>query len=159
MHISRFLMLAICASIFYSANADDMVPSPQAIDQSMIGGKGLAPFAPWPKSMVLSGGDDKQQLSEVFNGEFVTGIYQTKATKLAITSPWPFDEYLFILSGELHLTDASGKTQVFPTGSHLVVPRGFTGTWEMQGEMYRELYIIEAKAYAKSQEPGGLMAE
>ena len=159
MYTSRFLILVLFAIALHGVQADDMVPSPQGIDQSMIGGKGLTPFAAWPKSMVMSGGDDKHQLTEVFNGEFVTGIYQTKATKLEITSPWPFDEYLQILSGELHLTDASGKTQVFPTGSHLVVPRGFTGIWEMQGEMYRELFIIEAKAYAKSQEPGGLLGE
>ena len=95
----------------------------------------------------------------MFTGEFVTGIYQSKATKLNISSPWPFDEYVRILSGELHLTDAAGKTQVFPTGSNLVVPKGFTGTWDMQGELYRELFIIEAAAYAKSQEPGSLLGE
>ena len=74
-------------------------------------------------------------------------------------NPWPFDEYLMILSGELHLTDATGTTQIFPTGSNLVVPRGFTGVWEMKGDLYRELYIIETAAYAKSQEPGGLLGE
>ena len=133
--------------------------APMQIPPSLIGGKGLDKIAPWPAQIVMSGGDAEHKLSEVFSGEFVAGIYQSKPTKLAINDPWPFDEYVQILSGELHLTDVSGKTRVFPTGSHVVVPKGFTGTWDMQGQLYRELFIIEATAYAKSQEPGGLLGE
>ena len=34
----------------------------------------------------------------------------------------------------------------FVAGESLVVPKGFLGTWEMQGN-FRELVVIEKKAY------------
>ena len=158
--LTLMLTVALGVILVHSpAHADDVDAVPVRIDPSLIGGRGLDKFAPWPAQIVKSGGDPEHKLTEVFSGEFVTGIYQSKATKLAVKNPWPFDEYLMILSGELHLTDATGTTQIFPTGSNLVVPRGFTGVWEMKGDLYRELYIIETAAYAKSQEPGGLLGE
>ena len=64
-----------------------------------------------------------------------------------------------VLQGELRLQETGNpQTSVYPAGSMLVVPKGFTGTWEMVGD-YRELIVIEKQAYLASLEPGGLLGE
>ena len=132
--------------------------APFRLSEEKLAGKGLDSFAPWPKEMILSG-TSVHTISELFSGELVVGVYESEPTKLAITSPWPFDELVVVLSGILHLTQSgAAETQAFPAGSYVIVPRGFTGTWDMQGD-YREIYVIEKNAYAASQEPGGLLSE
>ena len=47
--------------------------------------------------------------------------------------------------GKLVLTEPNGRVQEFTPGNAVVVPLGYTGTWEQQGD-YRELAIIAAGA-------------
>ena len=69
----------------------------------------------------------------------------TPAT-FAIAEPFPVDEYVMVLSGKLILTDADGQVQEFVAGDSLMVPKGFTGTWQMLGN-YRELIVVERESY------------
>ena len=154
--IFKTFCLLITALLASAAWADS--PLPQKLSNDALAGKGLGEFAPWPDEMVISG-NDGHTFSELFVGEIALGVYQSNPTALKITSPWPFDELVAVLSGELHLTPTgSDKTIVIKTGEMVVVPLKFTGTWEMKGD-YRELFVIETKAYKKSQEPGGLLSE
>jgi uncharacterized cupin superfamily protein len=45
------------------------------------------------------------------------------------------------LNGGLVLTEQNGRVQEFRPGDALVVPKGYTGTWEQLGT-YRELALI-----------------
>ncbi len=133
-------------------------PAPMKLSNDALAGKGLGEFAPWPGEMVISG-NDGHTFSELFVGEIALGVYQSNPTALKITSPWPFDELVAVLSGELHLTpEGSDTTIVTKAGEMVVVPVKFTGRWEMKGD-YVELFVIETKAYKKSQEPGGLLSD
>jgi uncharacterized cupin superfamily protein len=49
-----------------------------------------------------------------------------------------------VLNGKLVLTEPNGTVHEFTPGQALVVPKGYTGTWEQQGT-YRELAIIAAQ--------------
>jgi uncharacterized cupin superfamily protein len=46
-----------------------------------------------------------------------------------------------VVSGTLILTAEGGLPQRFDVGESVLVPKGFTGTWEMQG-IYREMLVI-----------------
>ena len=46
-----------------------------------------------------------------------------------------------MLSGKLILTEPSGTRHEYLPGDSLVLPIGYTGTWEMQGN-YRELVVL-----------------
>ena len=46
------------------------------------------------------------------------------------------------------LTDDGGSPQEFNVNDNFIVPKGFTGTWEMRGN-FRELIVIEANAMAE----------
>ena len=49
------------------------------------------------------------------------------------------------------LTDAAGTVTEYVAGESLVVPKGFLGLWEMQGD-FRELVVIEKEAYVRAEE-------
>ena len=74
------------------------------------------------------------------------------ATSLpSIDEPWPYDEFIYLLSGKLILTDEKGEVTEYLAGESLVVPKGFLGIWEMQG-YFRELVVIEKQAYVRSED-------
>ncbi|MDE0283434.1 MAG: cupin domain-containing protein [Gammaproteobacteria bacterium] len=153
LYCAVFLLMATAP---VRAGAEDT--SPIRLPEDKLAGINLGEFAPWPDEMILAGASE-HTFSELFNGEIVIGMYQARPIKLDISSPWPFDELVMVLQGELHLTESgSDETGVYPAGSMLVVPRGFTGTWEMVGD-YRELFVVEKQAYIASQQPGGLFGQ
>ena len=53
----------------------------------------------------------------------------------------PIDEFVTVISGKLILTADGGSPQHFDVGQSVLVPKGFTGTWEMQGN-FREMIVI-----------------
>ena len=80
----------------------------------------------------------------------VVEVYAAEPAKLKIDDPWPYDEFIYLLSGRLILTDAQGKVTEYEAGESLVVPKGFQGIWEMQGD-FRELVVIEKEAYVRAE--------
>ncbi len=53
----------------------------------------------------------------------------------------PIFIFVLVVSGALILTADGGSPQKFVAGESVLVPKGFTGTWEMQGE-FRELVVM-----------------
>ena len=126
-------------------------PAPVRLDAEKLAGLGLEEFEPFPKEIVLSG-RSKHSYHTFFSGEeVVVEVYEAEPAKLKIDEPWPYDEFIYLLSGALVLTDARGEVTQFVAGESLVVPKGFVGTWEMQGN-FRELVVIEKKAYERAEE-------
>jgi len=125
-------------------------PAPVRLDADKLAGLGLEEFEPFPKEMVLSG-RSKHSYHTFFSGEeVVVEVYEAEPVTLKIDEPWPYDEFIYVLSGKLVLTDARGAVTHFVAGDSLVVPKGFVGTWEMQGN-FRELVVIEKKAYERAE--------
>ncbi|MCP4898506.1 MAG: cupin domain-containing protein [bacterium] len=126
-------------------------PAPVRLDADKLAGLGLEEFEPFPKEIVLSG-RSKHSYHTIFSGEeVVVEVYEAEPAKLKIDEPWPYDEFILVLSGKLVLTDARGKVTQFVAGESLVVPKGFVGIWEMQGN-FRELVVIEKTAYDSAEE-------
>jgi len=48
---------------------------------------------------------------------------------------WPIDEFMLILSGEVEITDSSGRGRVYGPGDAFVMPKGFAGTWKQRSEI------------------------
>ena len=126
-------------------------PGPVRLDPEKLAGLGLEEFEPFPEEMVLSG-RSKHSYHTFFSGEeVVVEVYEAEPAKLKIDEPWPYDEFIYLLSGKLVLTDARGKVTQYLAGESLVVPKGFVGIWEMHGN-FRELVVIEKKAYLRAEE-------
>ena len=122
-------------------------PTPTRMNPDKIAGLGLEKEEPFiPPDQVLEG-VHKPRGEVLFRGdELVMEVYEDEPATFAITQPFPYDEFVMVVSGKLILTDAAGQVQEFVAGESVVVPKGFTGVWKMEGN-YRELVAIERTAY------------
>ena len=122
-------------------------PTPTRMNPDKIAGLGLKKEEPFiPADDVLEG-EHKPRGEVLFRGdELIIEVYEDEAATFAITKPFPFDEFVMVVSGKLILTDAADRVQEFVAGESVVVPKGFTGIWKMEGN-YRELIAIERTAY------------
>ena len=153
MRPSAILLAALLLFAAVAAAEEEKIgaPAPVRLDAEKLAGLGLEEFEPFPKEIVLSG-RSKHSYHTFFSGEeVVVEVYEAEPAKLKIDEPWPYDEFIYVLSGKLALTDARGEVTQFVAGESLVVPKGFLGIWEMQGN-FRELVVIEKKAYVRAEE-------
>ncbi|HIE90022.1 MAG TPA: DUF861 domain-containing protein [Pseudomonadales bacterium] len=100
--------------------------------------------------MVLKGANVHWQ-KVLHQGEFVVTIYEALPALLDISDPYPYDEFVQVLEGEVTLTATDGEKWTYRVGENFVVPKGFTGTWEMPVK-YREMIIVETRAWLASGE-------
>jgi uncharacterized cupin superfamily protein len=141
-----FIMsLSAFAHLNYAESTEEMsVPEPIRLDQNKIDGKGLTTMgAPWPKRTLVSG-VESHRFDALFAGQLVVSIYDADDGLLKIVD-YPFDEFVHVLHGRAILTAEGAASQTFEAGDTFVVPKGFTGTWEMQ-DNFRELIVIEKAA-------------
>ena len=151
---SNAILLAALLLVAAAAAGEEKkieAPVPVRLDTEKLAGLGLEEFDPFPEEIVLSG-RSKHSYHTFFSGEeVVVEVYEAEPAKLKIDEPWPYDEFIYLLSGKLVLTDAQGTVTQYVAGESLVVPKGFVGIWEMQGN-FRELVVIEKKAYMRAEE-------
>ena len=96
---------------------------------------------------ILSGHDSRGWYKVVYTGDIVSYVVELEPEKFEVLDIG-FDEFIHVLDGTLILTDKEGHAQQFEAGEFLVLPKGFSGTWETLGN-YRELVVIEAKSAAE----------
>ncbi len=126
------------------------VPIPVRMNPDKLAGVDLSAGEPFIAPEAILEGSHRPRGAMLYQGkELRMSIYEDDPATFAITEPFPFDEYVLVLSGKLILTDARGKVHEFVAGDSLVVPKGFTGTWKMLGN-YRELVAIGTAAYEKA---------
>jgi uncharacterized cupin superfamily protein len=153
MRPNAILLVALLLFAAVAAAEEEKIgaPAPVRLDAEKLAGLGLEEFEPFPKEIVLSGRSNHSYHTFFSGEEVVVEVYEAEPAKLKIDEPWPYDEFIYLLSGKLVLTDARGEVTQFVAGESLVVPKGFLGIWEMQGN-FRELVVIEKKAYMRGEE-------
>jgi len=125
-------------------------PSPVRLDSEKLAGLGLEEYPAMAAEEVLEGGSG--QRGEVFfvGDELAVGVWEADASILAVTEPFDYDEFVTVLSGKLILTDDQGTAVEYLPGESVVIPKGFTGTWQMLGN-YREIYVMEKEAFMRAE--------
>jgi uncharacterized cupin superfamily protein len=121
--------------------------SPVRLDRDKMGGLGLTAIPPDAYKDILVAGQLNMRVAPLFAGKELRAevFASTPAKTNHRTRPTDGDEFVYVLSGKLILTEPNGTVQEFRPGDSLVLPLGYTGTWEMQGD-YRELAITAQKA-------------
>jgi len=139
------LALYVAISVGTMAFAADSV-APVRLDRNKIAGLGLTPVPPDAYADILVGGKLNIRVAPLFTGkELRASIFESTPAKTDHrTRPNDTDEFVLVLSGKLILTEPNGTAQEFLPGDSLVLPVGYTGTWEMQGN-YRELVVLMQK--------------
>lgn len=147
---ARFLALALLSGLAlhspFTLAADNASSKPVRLDPDKMAGLGLTSVPPDAYSDILVDGELNMRVSPLFEGkELSVSIFESTAAKTDHrTRPTDVDEFVYVLSGKLILTTPDGVAQEFVPGQALVLPVGYTGTWEMQGN-YRELVVLMQK--------------
>ena len=105
----------------------------------------LDDLPPWPQEVVLSGANKHGQ-KVLHSGNVVAALYGAEAARLSVSEPFPYDEYVLVLAGEVTLTSDGGHSKTFGTGDSFLVPKGWTGIWDMPGR-YLEKIVVETAAW------------
>ena len=142
--IRSCILLAIVFMSCASVAADS--PVPVRLDRDKMAGLDLINVPPDAYIDILEAGELNMRVATLFEGaELRVSIFEsTPARTNHKTRPTDIDEFVTVLSGKLILTEPNGTAHEFLPGDSLVLPVGFTGTWEMQGN-YRELVVIMKK--------------
>ena len=106
-----------------------------------------ARVTPTAADLEMTGGEGWKDVGtkRLYEGEFVVDVYSSPPTVVEISQPFPYDEFVWMLDGELVLTPQGGEAVRYGPGEGVLVPKGFMGTWETRGK-FRELIIIELDA-------------
>ena len=121
-------------------------PSPVRMDPEKMAGLDLTSIGGDAYEDILVDGELKFRVDTLFDGEelHVSVFESTPATTDHRTRPNDVDEFVLVLSGKLILTEPNGTVHEFTPGQSLVLPKGYTGKWTMEGN-YRELAITRAR--------------
>ena len=119
-----------------------------SLNPASLRGMTLESIPPWPDDMVLSGTNEHRQ-KILHEGEFVIALYEAMPATIDVAIPYTYDEYVLVLEGSVVLTSTEGVRQEYQTGDQFLVPRGWTGTWEMPSR-FRELIIVETEQWEAS---------
>jgi uncharacterized cupin superfamily protein len=139
------LSLYVAISAGRTAFADDSV-APVRLDRDKIAGLGLTAIPPDAFKDILVSGELNMRVATLFEGkELRVSIFESTPAKTNHRKrPTDVDEFVYVLSGKLILTETNGTSHEYRPGDSLVLPVGYTGTWEMQGN-YRELVVLMQK--------------
>lgn len=142
-----FLIALLLATVSFRAQA---APEVLPLNAKELREMKLESTPPFPAEIVLEGRSEHWQ-RVLHQGEVVVAIYEAKPALIDISDPFPYDEFVLVLEGQVTLTHIDGEKQTFEAGETFLVPKGFLGTWDMPGN-YRELIVIETKAWLASGE-------
>jgi uncharacterized cupin superfamily protein len=139
--VSRCLLAVAIVAVAATASSQSRL-SPVRMDPDKIAGLDLTPVPNDAYIDILVAGELDFNVATLFDGEElrVTIFESTPATTDHRERPLDVDEFVLVLSGKLVLTEQDGTVQEFTPGQMAVLPLGYSGTWEMQGN-YRELAI------------------
>jgi uncharacterized cupin superfamily protein len=150
------LTVAACAGlgIAMSATAQEG-PSPVRMDTDRMAGLGLTPVPNDAYIDILVEGELEFRVATLFSGEELRVVIfeSTPAKTDHRTRPLEYDEFVLVLNGKLILAEQNGHVQEFVQGDAVILPMGYNGTWEMQGD-YRELAVILQQPGSSAEEGG-----
>ena len=148
----QLFQIVFCSLIIFtslSLRADSEVvgkssPIPLRLEPSTIPYAEMNTDLPlWPQEDILSGVSE-HRYKTLYSGDIEVSIYEAKPMKLRLKD-YSIDEFVTVISGKLILTADGGSPQHYDAGESVLVPKGFTGTWEMQGD-FREMVVIINKS-------------
>jgi uncharacterized cupin superfamily protein len=118
-------------------------PAPVRLDPDKMAGLNLTAIPPDAYQDILVAGELNMRVASLFEGEELrVSIFESTPAKTDHrTRPTDIDEFVYVLSGKLILTEPNGTRHEYLPGDSLVLPFGYAGTWEMQGN-YREIAVL-----------------
>jgi len=147
----RAVAIAVTLAVALAVLAADET-APVKLDPEKRAGLNLTAIPPDAYKDILVAGELNMRVATLFEGkELHVSIFESTPAKTNHrTRPNNQDEFVYVLSGKLILTEPNGTAHEYLPGDSLVLPVGYTGTWEMQGN-YREIAVAAQKKSAPQQ--------
>jgi len=147
----RAVAIAFTLAVALAVLAADET-APVKLDPEKRAGLNLTAIPPDAYKDILVAGELNMRVATLFEGkELHVSIFESTPAKTNHrTRPNNQDEFVYVLSGKLILTEPNGTAHEYLPGDSLVLPVGYTGTWEMQGN-YREIAVVAQKKSAPKQ--------
>jgi uncharacterized cupin superfamily protein len=147
----RAVSIAVTLAVALAVLAADET-APVKLDPEKRAGLNLTAIPPDAYKDILVAGELNMRVATLFEGkELHVSIFESTPAKTNHrTRPNNQDEFVYVLSGKLILTEPNGTAHEYLPGDSLVLPVGYTGTWEMQGN-YREIAVVAQKKSAPQQ--------
>ena len=143
--ILSILLLPLAVTSTQSQAAPELIPLyPEAVKK-----ESLAEIPPFPEDE--RAGPQSNWMTVLHSGEVTVAVYESTPVLIEIKEPFPYDEYVHVLEGEVTLTDLDGNENTFKAGENFLVPKGFLGTWNMTTH-YREMVVVETNAMMKAED-------
>lgn len=85
----------------------------------------------------------KITFDDTHDGETVAriGVWEADVSKTRLID-YPFTEYVLMISGRLVITNDDGTSAEFVAGDTFVMPKGWTGIWDIQERMKKQMVQI-----------------
>jgi len=80
---------------------------------------------------------------EMHSGEVTVkvGVWEAGMGELILNN-FPFTEYVLMISGSVIVTEKDVLAKTFGAGDTFVIPKGWTGTWDVQERMKKQIVRI-----------------
>lgn len=147
MRSPNFLLALLLATVSFGVQA---APEVLPLNAKELREMTLESIPPFPVEMVLEGESENWE-RVLHQGDFVVAIFEASPAIIDISDPFPYDEFVLVLEGQVTLTHIDGEKQTYQVGDTFLVPKGWLGTWDMPGK-YREMIVIETKAWVASEQ-------
>ena len=124
-------------------SAAEAVPTVPPLLVDVPAGTLAGPLEDWGPRTGADSGDPRMSGLTIFgsaDGPIEVGVWACTPGGWSITDR-PDTETVQILSGRARLTDAGGRCTELTAGDVLVLPRGWSGRWDVL-EPVRKLYVI-----------------
>jgi len=91
---------------------------------------------------------------DTHDGETVAriGVWEADVSKTKLID-YPFTEYVLMISGHLVVTNEDGTSNEFKTGDTFVMPKGWTGIWDIRERMKKQMVQIGDPTARPKSEP------
>ena len=85
----------------------------------------------------------KITFDDMHDGETVAriGVWEADVSKTRLID-YPFTEYVLMISGRLVITNDDGTELEFKAGDTFVMPKGWTGIWDIRERMKKQMVQI-----------------
>lgn len=113
----------------------------------LLGADAAAPEEYFLPAERLIAGNPKQTLWMEYtddSGQFFVGVWESGIGKWSVR--YTEEEYFQILEGRCVITADDGEAVEVCSGESMVIPRGFTGTWEVIEPTRKTFVIFEPAA-------------
>jgi uncharacterized cupin superfamily protein len=140
------ITLLLATASFDAQTAPEFLP----LDANDLREMELEHIAPFPAEIVLKGESENWE-QVLYQGDFVVAVFEASPAIIDIREPFPYDEFVLVLEGQVTLTNIDGGKQTYKQGDTFLVPKGWLGTWDMPNQ-YREMIVIETKAWLAAEE-------